>query len=122
MAYDIKVGGVTMPAPKNDGGLVETYEAIWSTNTGRDDNGYLVGTLITTKQKVKIEWNALSWSDATRIKAAILNVGFTTLTFPSIDGTNHTIEGYFSTPSFSQYSWADGMRWATDISVDFIER
>ena len=35
----IYFGGVEMPAPKLNGGLVETYENVWSADTGRNSAG-----------------------------------------------------------------------------------
>lgn len=122
MAYAISFGGVEMPAPKVNGGVVETYEDVWSANTGRNGAGRMVGTLVATKAKLKFSWNALTWAEAAKIKSAIYGKGFTTCTYPGVDGTTRTIRGYFGTPTFSQYSWADGLRWATAISVNFIEQ
>jgi hypothetical protein len=122
MAEAIYFGGVEMPTPKSNGGLVETYEDVWSANTGRNGAGEMVGTLVATKAKLKLSWNALTWAQAATIKNAIYGKGFTTCTYPSVDGSQHTIRGYFGTPSFSQYSWAEGLRWATAISVNFIEQ
>lgn len=122
MADAIAFGGVEMPPPKGNGGLVETYEDVWSANTGRNGAGSMVGTLVATKAKLKFTWNALSWADAAKIKDAIYGKGFTTCTYPGVDGKTHTLTGYFGTPSFSQYSWCDGRRWATAISVNFIEK
>ena len=122
MAYAISFGGVEMPAPKVNGGVVDTYEDVWSANTGRNGAGRMVGTLVATKAKLKFSWNALTWAEAAKIKSAIYGKGFTTCTYPGVDGTTRTIRGYFGTPTFSQYSWADGLRWATAISVNFIEQ
>lgn len=120
--YRVKFGGVEMPSPKFNGGVVETYEEIWSANTGRNAAGSMVGTRVATKAKIKFSWNALSWADAAKIKQAVCGKGFTTCTYPGVDGQSHTITGYFSAPSFSQYSWQDGKRWATAVSVNFIEK
>jgi hypothetical protein len=101
---------------------VETYEAIWSANTARNSAGSMVGTLIATKAKLQLSWSALTWEEAALIKGAIYGVGFATCTYPSVDGSMRTITGYFGTPTFSHYSWQDGLRWATAISVHFIEQ
>lgn len=122
MNYDITFDGVTMPTPALENGLVETYEPIWSSDTGRTASGKMVGTLVATKAKLKFSWNALSWADAAKIYNAIYGTDFVTISYPSVDGTIHEATGYFATPSFSQYSWRDGLRWATEISVDFIEQ
>ena len=114
--------GVEMPTPKVNGGLVETYEDIWSANTGRNASGSMVGTRVATKVKLKFSWNALTWEDAAKIKDAIYAKGFTTCTYPSVDGQERTVTGYFGTPTFSQYSWQEGMQWATSVAVDFIEK
>ena len=60
MSMTIAFGGVEMPAPKVNGGVVETYEDVWSANTGRNSAGSMVGTLVATKAKIKFSWNALS--------------------------------------------------------------
>lgn len=122
MAYDISFGGVEMPPPKSGGGLVITHEGIWSSNTGRSSAGKMMGTLVATKTKLRFQWNALSWEDAERIRGAVYGAGFTTCSYPGLSGETVTIEGYFGTPTFSQYSWQDGKRYATGIAVDFIER
>ncbi len=122
MGCEITFDGAVMPVPKANGGLVETYEDVWSANTGRNGAGEMVGTLVATKAKLKLSWNALTWEEAAQIKNAILGKGFTTCTYPSVDGSSRTIRGYFSTPTFSQYSWAEGLRWATAVSVNFIEQ
>lgn len=122
MEYNIKFDGVAMPPPALESGLVETYEPIWSADTGRTASGKMVGTLVATKVKLKFSWNALSWPDAAKIQKAIMGKSFVSCSYPSIDGTLHEVTGYFGTPSFGQYSWADGVRWATEISVDFIEQ
>lgn len=122
MNYEIRFDGVVMPTPKANGGLVESYEAVWSANTGRNSAGSMVGTLVATKTKLKFSWNALNWADAAKIKNAVCGKGFTTCTYPGVDGTSHTLTGYFGAPTFSHYSWEEGRRWATAIAVDFIEQ
>ena len=81
----IYFGGVEMPAPKLNGGLVETYENVWSADTGRNSAGRMMGTLVATKAKLKFIWNALSWADAAKIRNAIYGAGFTTCTYPGVD-------------------------------------
>ena len=71
----IYFGGVEMPAPKLNGGLVETYENVWSADTGRNSAGRMMGTLVATKAKLKFSWNALSWADAAKIRNARRAVG-----------------------------------------------
>ena len=122
MSYAVYFNGVEMPAPKLDGGVIETYEDVWSANTGRNAAGRMVGTLVATKAKIKFSWSALTWAQAAKIKNAIYGKGFITCTWPGVDGVSHTATGYFGTPTFSQYSWQDNRRWATAISVNFIEQ
>ena len=82
MDRKIFFGGVEMPAPKVNGGLVETYEDVWSANTGRNSAGSMVGTLVATKAKLKFSWNALSWEEAARIKKRHLRQGVHHLHLP----------------------------------------
>ena len=90
----IYFGGVEMPAPKLNGGLVETYENVWSADTGRNSAGRMMGTLVATKAKLKFSWNALSWADAAKIRNAIYGAGFTTCTYPGVVGQDHTVNVY----------------------------
>lgn len=122
MSYELLFGGAAVPPPKVNGGLVETYENVWSADTGRNSAGSMVGTLVATKAKLKFSWNALSWEEAAKIKSAIYGKGFTTCTYPGVDGITRTLTGYFGAPTFSQYAWSEGRRWATAIAVDFIEQ
>ena len=55
----IYFGGVEMPAPRLNGGLVETYENVWSADTGRNSAGRMMGTLVATKAKLKFSWTEL---------------------------------------------------------------
>ena len=108
MDRKIFFSGVEMPAPKVNGGLVETYEDVWSANTGRNSAGSMVGTLVATKAKLKFSWNALSWEEAARIKSAIYGKGFTTCTYPGVDGQTHTVTGYFGITSIQPVLFSRG--------------
>ena len=79
----IYFGGVEMPAPKLNGGLVETYENVWSADTGRNSAGRMMGTLVATKAKLKFSWNALSWADAAKIKTRSMAPGLRPAPIPA---------------------------------------
>ena len=64
--------------------------------------------LVATKAKIKFSWNALSWQEAAKIKNAIYGKGFTTCTYPGVDGQTHTVTGYFGTPQLQPVQLAGG--------------
>lgn len=121
MAQPIVIDGVTLPTPKK-GGVTITVEKIWSKNTGRAARGNMIGDIVAYKHTIKIEWPPLSREDTAKIDKAV-TPAFFNVTFLS-PGTNTRItrEFYAGTPTYSVYSYVNGMKTYQGVSVDLIEQ
>lgn len=86
MSSYIAFGGVEMPAPKVNGGVVETYEDVWSANTGRNSAGSMVGTLVATKAKVQIQLERPELAGGGQDQKRHLRQGVHHLHYPGVDG------------------------------------
>lgn len=61
MAFTLKAGGVTLPAPVN---ITATDQIIWSNNTGRTTSGKMVGSAIAKKKTFEVKWGVLTEAEA----------------------------------------------------------
>ncbi len=120
---DLYINGTRMPAPKHQGVTIST-EKVWSADTGRTASGKMVGTLIATKTKVKLEWPPLTMAEVALIEAAVSNANspFVPMRYTDMTGQTVTKTVYFGTPTYTMYSWAAGIQYVTDVSVDAIEQ
>lgn len=119
---DLYIDGVKMPTPALEG-LSITREKIWSANTGRTGSGKMVGSIVARKTKVAIKWPPMTVEQAAVIENAVSSeTGFVALKYTDMTGSTKTLTGYFGTPSYTIYSYADGCQWVKDVSVDFVEQ
>ena len=119
---DLYIGGVKMPTPAIEGVTV-SREKIWSSDTGRTASGKLVGTIVSIKTKVSIKWPSLTMAQVKTIEDAVSTATeFLTIRFTDMTGTTKTYTGYLSSPTYTIYSYADGMQWVNGASVDFVEQ
>ena len=120
---NLTINGVEMPNPAMEGVTIST-EKIWSANTGRSASGKMVGTIIATKTTISIKWPALTPEQAAKIEAAVSNGinPFVPIAYPDMAGNRVTKTVYFGTPTYTLYSWADGVRYVKDVSVEGIEQ
>ncbi|MCD8376737.1 MAG: hypothetical protein LUD69_07315 [Oscillospiraceae bacterium] len=119
----LTINSVAMPEPKQ-GGVVTTREKVWSADTGRLTDGDMYGTLVAIKTKVAISWPPLTWAQVKLIEAAVSDIDtpWSTMTYTDMTGEEKTLTVYFGTPTYTSYSWADGIQYVTDCSVDGIEK
>lgn len=117
---DLYIGGIAMPAPKAEGVTIDR-EKIWSSNTDRTASGKMVGDLVAIKYKLKIQWPPLTMAQAKLIDDAV-SAPFFTVRFTDQSGTAQTITCYAGTPSYTQYSWAEGIQYVTGVTVDLVEQ
>ena len=61
---------VTVAEPKI-GGIVVTDEPIWSSNTGRGDDGEMIGDIKAWKTTIDVTWPPLSYAEVKAIRDAI---------------------------------------------------
>lgn len=119
---DLKINGVSMPTPAIEGVSIKR-EKIWSANTGRSSTGQMVGTVVAVKSTISITWPPLTPAQAKTIDDAVSSTaGFLPLTYTELDGTTTTKTVYFGTPSYTQYSYANGIEYVTGVSVDAVEQ
>lgn len=120
---DLTINGVAMPAPALEGVTITT-EKVWSANTGRTASGRMVGDVIARKTTIKIKWPVLTPEEAALIETAVSDPDQPFVPIRYTDMRGNTVEKtvYFGTPTYTVYSWADGLRLVKDASVDGIER
>ena len=119
---NLKIDNVEMPTPALSGVTI-SEEKIWAADTGRLADGTMAGTIIAVKTKIEIKWPTLSTADAAKIKAAVSGTTpFHTISLTDQTGASKSWTVYFSSPSYTLYSWAEGLDWVTGISVDAIEK
>lgn len=120
---ELYINGVQMPTPALEG-LTISSEKIWSANTGRTSSGKMAGTIVAIKTTVSIKWPPLTMAEVAVIEAAVSDKDNPFAAMKYTDMTGKTVEKtmYFGTPSYTVYSWANGLQIIKDISVDGIER
>ncbi len=120
---ELYINGTKMPTPALNG-VTLTTNKIWSNNTGRTTAGDLVGTIVCVKHKIAIKWPPLTESQVAVIEAAVSDTAnpFVPVKFTDMTGTTVTYTMYFGDPSYTQYSWSEGLRYIKDVTVDGIEQ
>lgn len=118
---DLYINGVRMPDPALEGVTIGR-EKIWSSNTGRTTSGKMVGTVVAVKTTLKIKWPPLTPAQTAVIENAVSGSPFVPVRFTDATGQTVTRTMYFGTPSYTVYSWADGVQYIKDVTVDGIEQ
>ncbi len=120
---ELYVNGVALPTPALQGVTI-THNKVWSSNTGRTASGNLVGTIVAIKRKLSIRWPPLTEQQVSLIQDAVNDPDhpFSTVRYRDADGQEVTCTMYFGDPSYTQYSWSDGIRRVLDVTVDAIEQ
>lgn len=119
---DLYINGTAMPTPALNGVTI-SREKIWSAATGRSSSGKMLGTIIAVKTTLKIKWPPLTMAQAAVIEAAVSSgTEFFPVRFTDAGGTTRTLTMYAGTPTYTQYSWANGTQYVVDASVDLIEQ
>lgn len=120
---NLTINGVAMPDPALEGVTIAT-EKVWSANTGRTASGKMVGSVIAKKTTIKIKWPVLTPEQVSKIEAAVSDEEhpFVPVQYTDMCGNRVTRTVYFGTPSYTVYSWANGLRLIKDTTVDGIEQ
>lgn len=116
----LKFDGVSMPEPSE---VSVSPEKIWSSDTGRGDNGEMVGDLVAIKLTVKLVWKVLS-AEQTKLLDQYLSKPFFNCTFlnPRKGNKEETIKVYAGTPTYPAYSYVNGLPEYVGTGVDLIEK
>ena len=120
---NLTIHGVEMPTPMHKGVKISTNK-VWSANTGRTSTGKMVGTIVAVKAKLEIKWPPLTEDQVALIEAAVSDREnpFVPVSYTDMAGNTVTKTMYFGDVSYSQYSWAGGLRYITDVAVSAIEQ
>ena len=118
---NLTINGIAMPDPALEGVTIAT-EKVWSANTGRTASGTMVGSVIARKTTIKIKWPVLTRAQAALIEQAVNAADFVPVSYLDMGGNRVTKTVYFSTPTYTLYSWANGLELVKDVSVEGIER
>lgn len=96
MARILLFNRVLMPEPKLNGFKISKNK-IWSKNTGRNDKGNMIGTLIAIKRKLEVEWPILTSAQVKTIDSVVSdrNNPFVTVEYISEAGVTTTMTVYF---------------------------
>lgn len=120
---DLYINGAKMPTPAKEG-VTTSSDKLWSSDTGRSASGKMLGTIVAIKQTIKIKWPPLSPDEIGLIEKAVSSVDtpFVPITYTDATGKTVTKTVYFGTPTYTWYSWANGVQYIKDVSVDAIEQ
>ena len=120
---ELYVNGVALPTPALQGVTI-THNKVWSSDTGRTASGKMVGTIVAVKRKLSIKWPPLTEQQVALIQSAVNNPDnpFVPVRYRDATGQEVTCTMYFGDPSYTQYSWSEGIRRVLDVTVDAIEQ
>ena len=92
--------GITMPSPKYNGMKISKNK-IWSKNTGRNDFGDMVGTIIGIKRKVEITFPPLSPAQTALLDSIVSSSqAFHTMSYTDESGGTTNMTVYFNDPIY----------------------
>lgn len=120
---DLYIDGTKMPDPAAEGVTVSS-EKIWSSNAGRVASGKMVGTILAIKTTLKIRWPPLTPAQVAVIESKVTNKNrpFVPVQYTDPAGNTVTKTMYFGTPQYTVYSWAEGVQYIENVTVDGIEQ
>lgn len=118
MGLIIKANGETLPSPVQ---ITSGEEIIWSNNTGRGDNGKMIGDVIAEKQTFSIKWEFLTKAEKKKIKKN-LKAGFFKVQLIFSDETID-LSSYRGTLSSELLGYiGDGICYYKSVACDLIEQ
>lgn len=118
MAFIIKANGIALPSPTQ---ITSGDEIIWSSSTGRSDNGKMMGDVIAEKQTLSIKWEFLTKNEKEIIKNN-LQAGFFGVQLLFGDETV-TLTTYRATITAEHLGYiGDGIYYFRSVSCDLTEQ
>lgn len=97
-------------------GITESFEKIWSNNTGRVTSGKMTGDIIAIKLKLQVKYPILSTEQRNQLNKAIKDAYFDVL----YQGEKYRM--YAGTPTYPLYSTVDRLPRYTGVGVDLVEQ
>lgn len=118
MGLILKANNVVLPSPSQ---ISSGEEIIWSSNTGRGDNGKMIGDVVAEKQTFSIRWEYLTQAEKNKIKNN-LKAGFFTVQLVFDDETVE-LTSYRGTISSEHLGYiGDGTYYYRSVTCDLIEQ
>lgn len=120
---ELCVDNVQLPTPALEGITVKR-EKIWTKATGRSESGLMNGNIIAIKDNIYLKWPLLTMEEVAIIEsvASTADRPFVSVRYTDMTGTVRNIQAYFGTPTYTIYSYSNGIQYIKDVSVDVIER
>lgn len=115
--FQIKINGTAMPAPIQ---ISDTDEIIWSSDTGRNSSGDMVGTVIASKRTFAITWGVLDYQQVALLRSKAV-AGFFPLSITDDSGTE-TITCYRSTLNKEWLGIGARKRYYKNVSATFVQK
>lgn len=97
-------------------GVTESFEKIWSENTGRVTTGKMTGDIIAVKLKLQIKYAILTTAQRNKLNNAIKDAFFT------VKYQGESYKMYASSPTYPLYSTVDGLPRYVGVGVDLVEQ
>lgn len=92
--------GIRMPTPKYNGVRISKNK-IWSKNTGRNDFGDMVGTIIRIKRKVEITFPPLTPEQTELLDSVVSSIEpYHSMSYTDESGKVTTMTVYFNDPIY----------------------
>lgn len=113
MAYTIQAAGVTLPSPTK---VTSSNEIIWSSDTGRNAAGAMMGTQVAKKRTYDVEWGVLSEAEVKQIQNATAEPYFS-VTIGAV-----TMRAYRGNIQGEQIGPNNGVLYYRSLTVSFIEK
>jgi len=114
---ELRAGNTLLPSPTE---ITIDDEIMWSSDTGRNLAGSMVGDVVATKKKVGIKWGVLKEEELLIIKQKLVP-GFFPFAFWD-DGRETTIESYRGTLSKVYLGCFSGVNFYKSASASIIQR
>lgn len=119
----LKINNVLMPCPKANGFTV-TKEKIWSKNTRRNNKGNMVGTIITIKKTIDIQFPMLTHKQIEKISNEISNISkpYVPVYFNDENGWEFTARCYFGSEPEPVYGTYGGVTRVEGYTLNAVEQ
>lgn len=115
------IDGTVLPMPSV---LQIKPEKVWSKNAGRTSSGKFVGDVIATKHTLHVEWRTLTQAQGAQLYD-LSHKDFVSVTYvdpSSSTGAEKTITCYVDGPSYSVYSYVNGLPRYTGTAIDLVQQ
>lgn len=121
MSEWLKIGNLKMPKIS---GLTPSWNKVWSTNTGRNAEATMVGTIKAIKKKLEVAFVPLSQSELNTIRTAVNNIKtpYAAVSYQLNSGETDSFTAYTGDLAGQLYIDAPGKTIYKDVKISIIEK